>query len=94
MVQTCLRQRKFISDCIDILSVQYSRNRSQLHKLIKNAHNIPEPIGIIINLQSYLYKPSDIKEVNRLINEQIKINKIVTAGKDILRGEQYKNKIE
>ena len=85
MIQSHLRQRKFISDCIDILSLQYSRNRSQLHKLMKNANNIPEPICTIINLQTFLYKPSDINEVNRLIREQIKINKIVSVGKDILK---------
>lgn len=84
MINHYLRQHKFIKECIDILSVQYSQNRQRLRKLLHNSYDMPDPISSLINVQSYLYKPSDIHEVNRLVREQIKINRLVMTGKEML----------
>lgn len=84
MIHHYLRQRKFINECIDMLTVQYSQNRQKLRKLLNSSYDIPDPISSIVNLQNYLYKPSDVHEVNKLVREQIKINRLVTTGKEML----------
>jgi hypothetical protein len=84
MIQHYLRQRKFIHDCIDMLSVQYSQNRQKLRKLLHSSYDMPDPVSSLINIQNYLYRPSDVHEVNRLVREQIKIHRLISIGKDML----------
>jgi len=84
MLRNILRERKFINDCIDMLSLQYNNNRKRLHKLLKTPYSMPEPMSSFINVRDYLYNPSDIQQVNQLVREQIKINKLILRGKDIL----------
>lgn len=84
MLRNILRERKFINDCIDMLSLQYNNNRKRLHKLLKTPYSMPEPMSSFINVRDYLYNPSDIQQVNQLVREQIKINKMISTGKDIL----------
>ena len=84
MIRHYLLERRFLIDCIDMFSLQYSQNRNKLRKLLNNKYTIPDPISSMINIKDYTDKASDIDEINRLVREQIKINKLILRGKDIL----------
>jgi len=83
MIYTQLRHRQFVNTALELISAQYNRNRMQLHKIMNNT-NI-EPISSLLNIQSYVYTDSDINEVRRLIREQIKLNKMMSIGKSMLK---------
>lgn len=87
MIRHYLKERKFVNDCIDMLLIQYSKNRQQLHTLLKMSYKTHEPISLLINVNDYLHKQSDIDEVNRLVREQIKINRMILTGKEMLNNQ-------
>jgi hypothetical protein len=77
-----VRQRQFINMALQLMTEQYNHNRMKLHKLMNNVYSIPEPVSIFLNVQQY--KESDIYEIKRLVREQIKINKMITTGKNMI----------
>jgi len=85
MIHHNIRQRQFINTCIDILSAQYSQNTIRIRQLISSSYDVPDPVTSLLNIHAHLYKPSDINEVNKLVREQIKINKLIITGKDMLK---------
>jgi hypothetical protein len=38
----------------------------------------------MLGIENYMYDPSNFKDIHRLVQEQIKINKLMTVGKDML----------
>lgn len=83
MIYTHLRHRQFVNMAMELMSAQYNRNRIQLNKIMNNT-NI-EPMSSLLNIQNYIYTDSDINEVRRLVREQIKINKMMSVGKSMLK---------
>ncbi|WP_396189523.1 hypothetical protein [Flavobacterium sp.] len=49
---------------------------------MNTAYSIPEPVSVFLNVQQY--KETDIYEIKRLVREQIKINKMINTGKNML----------
>jgi hypothetical protein len=76
---------------LELMSLQYNKNRAQLHKLMQIQNNASEPISSIINIQHYLFKDSDVIEVKRLVREQIKINKLMIVGRSMITQTETKN---
>jgi hypothetical protein len=64
------------------MTEQYNQNRNKMHKLMNTAYSIPEPVSVFLNVQQY--KETDIYEIKRLVREQIKINKMINTGKNML----------
>jgi hypothetical protein len=65
------------------MSVKYNENRKQLHKLVHN--NVAEHVCTFLNLQDYVYDKKDITKVKLLVKEQIKINKMIIVGRNMLK---------
>ena len=86
-----LHKRQFINMALELMSLQYNKNRAQLHKLMQIQNNASEPISSIINIQHYLFKDSDVTEVKRLVREQIKINKLMIVGRSMINPIKDKN---
>lgn len=79
-----LQQRKFVNLALELMSIRYNENRKQLHKLIHNT-SIADPICTFLNLQQYVYDEKDMYKVKMLIKEQIKINKMIIIGRNMLK---------
>ncbi len=85
MIRYFSHEHRFINECLNILSIQYSQNRQKLRKLLNN--NLPEMYDIPDASIIYSYKPSDAKEINLLVRQQIKLNKLMMTGKEMLNKE-------
>jgi hypothetical protein len=85
MIRYFSHEHRFIKECLNILSIQYSQNRQKLRKLLNNSYNVPDPVSsTMLGIENYMYDPSNFKDIHRLVQEQIKINKLMTVGKDML----------
>jgi hypothetical protein len=79
-----LQQRKFVNLALELMSIRYNENRKQLNKLIHNT-SIPDPVCTFLNLQQYVYNEENTSKVKILIQEQIKINKMIIIGRNMLK---------
>lgn len=88
-----LLHRQFLNTCIDLLSIQYNQNRIKLRKLLNSSYTLSshnDPIASFLSMQDNVYNPVDAKELNRLVKEQIKLNKMMLIGKHILNTKTHK----
>jgi len=69
----------------------------KLRQMINNSYAISDPTSSLLNIHNYLYRPKDMNEVNKLVREQIKINRMIMTGKEMLKNDYgctYKEKVD
>lgn len=70
-----LHQRQFVNMAIELLSLEYNKNREILHKIMQFQN---------MAFRHYLHKESNDFDVKHLIKEQIKINQLIIIGKSMI----------